>query len=75
MAKKKTTKTVDAPVETEEKKTVEAPKASTVTYAFVYDKNMRLMRTFTQDNGNDFVKQAEALAAQPRRNGWTVVTR
>ena len=36
----------------------------------VFDKRRRLMRTFT---GKGARKQAEALASQPRRDGWTVV--
>lgn len=36
----------------------------------VFDKRKRLMRTFT---GTDARKQAEALASQPRRDGWYVV--
>ena len=36
----------------------------------VFDKQRRLMRTFT---GKGARKQAEALASQPRRDGWTVV--
>lgn len=45
------------------------------TTAEVYDKNLRLMRVFTADDGKDFVKQAQALADQDRRDGWTVVLR
>ena len=36
----------------------------------VLDKRRRLMRTFT---GKGARKQAEALASQPRRDGWIVV--
>ena len=36
----------------------------------VFDKRRRLMRTFTGKNAR---KDAEALASQPRRDGWTVV--
>lgn len=36
----------------------------------VFNKNKRLMRTFT---GKGARKQAEALASQERRDGWTVV--
>ena len=36
----------------------------------VFDKRRRLMRTFTGENAR---KDAEALASQPRRDGWIVV--
>ena len=36
----------------------------------VFDKRRRLMRTFTGKNAR---KDAEALASQPRRDGWIVV--
>lgn len=36
----------------------------------VFDKRRRLMRTFTGKNAR---KDAEALASQPRRDGWYVV--
>ena len=36
----------------------------------VFNKNKRLMRTFTGKNAR---KDAEALASQERRDGWTVV--
>lgn len=46
--------------------------ATTDVTATVYNKHRRIMRVFT---GKTAKKEAEALASQERRDGWTVEVR